>query len=303
MIRDHLIPQHQEFFQKLPFVLAGSTDSAGQPWASLVPGRPGFAFSPDPKHLRVGALPNVSDPLAGNLAIGSPIALLGIELLSRRRNRLNGFVSSLDAQGWTVEAVQSYGNCPQYIQSRDLRYVDPQAGTDESQATSETSRAVKQQCLRAEDASLIARSDTFFIASFNPRKEDGESHGADISHRGGRPGFVRVDGPERLTVPDFIGNFYFNTIGNLQVNPSAGLLFPDFRTGDILMLGTRATVIWEGAEVSAFEGAQRLLRFEIDVSIRIDGLLPFRSEEDPSYARELSRTGTWATCDSATPYS
>ena len=36
----------------------------------------------------------------------------------------------------------------------------------------------------------------------------------DISHRGGRPGFVRVDG-DVLTIPDFRGNRYFNTLSNL----------------------------------------------------------------------------------------
>ena len=68
-------------------------------------------------------------------------------------------------------------------------------------------------------------------------------YGADVSHRCGRPGFVRIDNDSTLTVPDFMGNFFFNTIGNLQVNPRAGLLFPDFSTGNVLMLGTRVSVI------------------------------------------------------------
>jgi len=147
--------------------------------------------------------------------------------------------------------------------------------------------------LSVEDQALIANADTFFIASAKLRKEDGESYGADVSHRGGRPGFVRIDDGRTLTVPDFIGNFFFNTIGNLQVNPRAGLLFLEFSTGSVLMLRTRANVIWEGAEVRAFEGAQRLLRFEIDETIRFNGVLPFRSNGEPSYARELTRTGTW----------
>jgi len=284
-IRDHLIPQHREFFQQLPFVVAGSIDAAGQPWASIVSGTPGFAHSPDHKHLRVDATPHPDDPLATNLALGSPVALLGIELATRRRNRLNGSVSAKDASGWTVAVTQSYGNCPQYIQSRDLHFVDSVSSP----------RAVKSDRLSAADKSLITRADTFFIASSNPHREDGESYGADVSHRGGRPGFVRIDNDSTLTVPDFIGNFFFNTIGNLQVNPRAGLLFADFSTGDALLLGTRASVIWEGDELRSFAGAQRLLRFEIEQTVRLNGVLPFRSDGSVHYAPELARTGAWDT--------
>jgi predicted pyridoxine 5'-phosphate oxidase superfamily flavin-nucleotide-binding protein len=284
-IRDHLIPQYREFFQQLPFLVVGSVDAAGQPWASIVAGTPGFAHSPDIKHLEVEAEPHPEDPLAANLALGSPVALLGIELPTRRRNRLNGTVAAKEARGWTVAVTQSYGNCPQYIQSRDLHCVD----------RAPLSGAVKSDRLSTDDQSLISRADTFFIASSNPHREDGESCGADVSHRGGRPGFVRIDTDLTLTVPDFIGNFFFNTIGNLQVNPRAGLLFPDFASGDVLLLSTRAGVIWEGDEVRSFAGAQRLLRFEVERTVRLAGVLPFRSDGSVHYAPELARTGVWET--------
>src|SRR3546814_14766932 len=67
--------------------------------------------------------------------------------------------------------------------------------------------------------------------------------GADVSHRGGRPGFVRVtedDGRSVLTIPDFSGNQFFNTLGNIAINPRAGLLFVDFATGDLLTLTGRS---------------------------------------------------------------
>ncbi|MBS0420356.1 MAG: pyridoxamine 5'-phosphate oxidase family protein [Proteobacteria bacterium] len=284
-IRDHLIPQHREFFPQLPFVVVGSIDAAGQPWASIVAGSPGFAYSPDPKHLRVEATPHPQDPLAANLALGAPLALLGIELPTRRRNRLNGTVETHDTRGWSVAVTQSYGNCPQYIQSRYLHWVE----------RAPLPRAVKSNRLSDDDVSLITRADTFFIATSNPHREDGESYGADVSHRGGRPGFVRVDNDSTLTAPDFIGNFFFNTIGNLQVNPRAGLLFPDFVSGDVLLLSTRAGVIWEGDEVQSFSGAQRLLRFTVEGTVRLVGALPFRSDGSVGFAPELARTGIWGT--------
>ncbi|WP_239502378.1 pyridoxamine 5'-phosphate oxidase family protein, partial [Stenotrophomonas maltophilia] len=70
---------------------------------------------------------------------------------------------------------------------------------------------------------MVAGADTLFVASSSGADIDAGG-GVDISHRGGRPGFVHVDG-ERLTIPDFSGNRYFNTLGNLLVEPRAALLF------------------------------------------------------------------------------
>ena len=62
------------------------------------------------------------------------------------------------------------------------------------------------------------------------------THGVDVSHRGGKPGFVRIDDDKTLTFPDFSGNYHFNTMGNILLNPLAGLLFIDFEQGDLLYL-------------------------------------------------------------------
>ena len=59
---------------------------------------------------------------------------------------------------------------------------------------------------------LIAASDTFFVAS-RSRPELGVEGGLDMSHRGGRPGFVGVQGGT-LAIPDFRGNRFYNTLGN-----------------------------------------------------------------------------------------
>ena len=45
-----------------------------------------------------------------------------------------------------------------------------------------------------------------------------------MSHRGGLPGFVRItqhgDGPTVLHIPDYRGNQFFNTLGNLAAEPT-----------------------------------------------------------------------------------
>jgi hypothetical protein len=91
---------------------------------------------------------------------------------------------------------------------------------------------------------------------------NGAAYGADISHRGGWPGFVRVDG-DLLTIPDFRGNRYFNTLGNLIAESRASLLFVDFETGDLLQLQGTAQVDWNGVVAQQFAGAERLWRFHV----------------------------------------
>jgi predicted pyridoxine 5'-phosphate oxidase superfamily flavin-nucleotide-binding protein len=128
---------------------------------------------------------------------------------------------------------------------------------------------------------MIESADTFFIATaYRGNIESGERpHGADVSHRGGNPGFVRLGDEHTLTVPDFIGNSYFNTIGNLLLEPRAGLLFIDFAAGDLLYLAADADVVFAGEELRAFAGAERLLRFRVREALRVERSLPLRWSE------------------------
>ena len=64
--------------------------------------------------------PLVGDPLNETLSEGADIGLLGIEFVRRRRNRLNGRIQDVHSGGFRVKVSQSFGNCPQYIQARDL---------------------------------------------------------------------------------------------------------------------------------------------------------------------------------------
>jgi len=125
---------------------------------------------------------------------------------------------------------------------------------------------------------MIRRADTLFIATAYPAApgDDAPAHGVDVSHRGGKPGFVRADDDRTLTIPDFLGNFFFNTLGNIAINPKAGLLFIDFETGDLLYVACDAGIVWDEAEIEAFEGAQRLLRFHVRELRRVEASLPLR---------------------------
>ena len=279
VIRDHMSDQHREFFEQLPTLVVGSVDGVQRPWASILAGWPGFIATPDAQRLRVDGLPAAGDPLREHLHIGATLGLLGIEPSTRRRNRMNGTVMAVDAQGFELNVDQSFGNCPQYIQARAATWTGDARGV----------AAPLGPRLSAPDAALVARADTLFIASAAP------GAGADVSHRGGKPGFVRVeDGSDGtvLTFPDFRGNFFFNTLGNITAHPRAGLLFVDHETGGTLQLTGRATIMASGAEVEAFAGAQRLVRVEVEAGVWTPQALPLRWSA-PEQAPQLAATGHW----------
>jgi ferredoxin-NADP reductase/predicted pyridoxine 5'-phosphate oxidase superfamily flavin-nucleotide-binding protein len=173
-------------------------------------------------------------------------------LNTRRRNRLNGLIRRTSAAAFDVIVEQSYGNCPQHIQLRDLDEVDePRVPPPDP---------VVGNGLTDRDREMVRRADTLFLATYVNR--NGHRKQVDVSHRGGKSGFVRLGDDDILTIPDFAGNLFFNTLGNIIANPSCGMVFVDFDSGDLLHLSGTGTVILESPEIAAFQGAERLLRFE-----------------------------------------
>lgn len=284
-IRNYLTEQHRQFFPQLPFLLIGSIDSEGQPWATLRTGKPGFITAPDSHTLHITGTSLPGDPLE-SLHTGAFIGALGIQLTTRRRNRVNGVIAAADDSGLTVAVSQTFGNCQKYIQSRAPELIEGDCNLPTASAVFDADQ------LSDADQRLIDHADTFFIATANLDARAGAARGADVSHKGGRPGFVRVDDARTLTVPDFVGNSYFNTIGNLTCDPRAGLLFIDFKSGDLLYLAARAEIIWDDPEIEAFAGAQRLLRFHLQAVHRTIKTLQIHWSP-AQYAPELTRTGVW----------
>lgn len=272
-IRRYLPEQHRQFFEQLPFVVLGGIDGNGQPWATLRVGEPGFMSSPDPATLRIAGETLLGDPLAGAWRAGALLGGLGIEPPTRRRNRVNGIVTANDGGVLTVQVRQSFGNCAKYIQSRTPRRI---AADTMSPKPAPQRRAAT---LDAADRALIEQSDTYFIATRSRLDDIGPSQGVDVSHRGGLPGFVRVEDERTFVVPDYRGNQFFNTLGNLVEDSRAGLLFIDFEHGDLLYVAARADIVWDGAALASFPDAQRLVRFHIEEVRRTPAALPFQWSE------------------------
>ncbi|KAA0020946.1 ferredoxin [Salinicola corii] len=256
-IRGYMPEQHRAFFAQLPFVVMAAGDAQGRPWVTLLEGDEGFIESPDARTLAVAAAPGAQDPLASAIAAGVDVGLLGIELATRRRNRLNGVVRAA-GDGLSLEVRQSFGNCPQYIHEREWRRVEATAAPD----------AIVSERLDSGQRARIAAADTFFIGSgFDLNHASGSeprtSRGYDASHRGGEPGFVQVAGDGTLRIPDYAGNNFFNTIGNLIQDPRVGLLFVDFETGGMLQITGRARIDWAPQE-SQDPNAKRWIEVSVE---------------------------------------
>ncbi|UYV17402.1 pyridoxamine 5'-phosphate oxidase family protein [Porphyrobacter sp. ULC335] len=271
VIRDYMPDQHRDFFAQLPFVVLGAVDEAGDAWATLIAGGPGFMRSPDPQILEFAVVPDPRDPAVAGLGDSSAIGLLGIEFHTRRRNRMNGRVHKNGAGQFAVRVEHAFGNCPQFIQPRDCQLV-----RDPARFSAAPARNLDPADPKVRAA--ITAADTFFVASYF---DDVAGRHVDVSHRGGKQGFVRINPDGSLTIPDFAGNLHFNTLGNILVNPHAGLVFPDFETGALLQLTGDAEVVLDSPEISAFDGAERLWTFRPRRAVVREEALPLRFHSQP----------------------
>jgi predicted pyridoxine 5'-phosphate oxidase superfamily flavin-nucleotide-binding protein len=243
----------REFIAEQQLAILASIGRDGRLWASLRSGAPGSVTAIDEQTLRIGGYGHPEDPLADNLTAHDQLGLLIIDLATRSRLRVNGTAILKPDGAILLKTKQIYGNCQKYIQARAI------VGTREPLAPV----VRRSEQLDAPQQSRIAGADTFFIATAHAEV------GADASHRGGLPGFVRIESVNRLIFPDYRGNRMFNTLGNLESNPRAGLLFPDFATGDALQLSGRAAVLWDDPRLAEFPGAQRLVAFDIEKIIQL----------------------------------
>ncbi|HWR14044.1 MAG TPA: pyridoxamine 5'-phosphate oxidase family protein [Terriglobales bacterium] len=273
MYQRYVQPGMVGFLAQQRFAVLATKDAQGRVWASVVAGAPGMIQVPDLRVIRLDAK-LVETRLPVEDVKGNPQAgMLVIDLGRRIRVRINGR-AGVEPDGSVVIGIdQTYGNCSQYIQRRTV-VREAGGGGGEARLSAK---------LGTEQVAMIAKADTFFIASAHPES------GADASHRGGLPGFVKVESETRVIFPDYSGNNMFNTLGNVAVNPSVGLAFFDFETGTTLQLSGRATVDWESERVKQFKGARRVIDVEVEavketpeatsLRYRFEAYSPFLTQE------------------------
>ncbi|MBJ8347587.1 pyridoxamine 5'-phosphate oxidase family protein [Antrihabitans sp. YC2-6] len=251
-------PVAADFLAQQTMVVLGAAARDGSMWASLLAGPAGFVTAIDDRTVAIDRLPAETDPLAGLFDSEHDIGMIAIDLATRRRMRINGLAHRSDDR-LIVRTEQVYANCPKYIQIREPA-VELHG----------TRQAHHGPALTSVQRELIAAADTFFIATH------ADGAGADVSHRGGNPGFVSVEGERRLSWPDYSGNLMYMTLGNLELDPHCGLLFVDWGNGSALHLTGRAYVDWEPDRAANVPGAQRMVDFDVEQVWQVDGAVPWR---------------------------
>ncbi|WNV11768.1 pyridoxamine 5'-phosphate oxidase family protein [Tardiphaga sp. 709] len=252
VVRDHLTGQHREFFAGLRYLVLGAVDGQGLPWSTLREGSVGFIRVENERTLHIEADERLLDPAQSGLSNGNAVAALGIQLDTGRRNRANGWIVESSRNGFDIGIEHSFGNCAKHIRLRD--HLPLQAGSPPVNERAEFFRA-----LEGRHIAMIGRADTFFVASYCERKDGARQ--VDVSHRGGCPGFIDVSRNGWLTIPDYAGNNFFNTLGNVLVTGKAGLTFPSFENGTLLQMTGDAEVNLNSGSSIRSRGAERTWRF------------------------------------------
>ncbi|MGV9454807.1 pyridoxamine 5'-phosphate oxidase family protein [Streptomyces sp. NPDC003635] len=245
-IGEGIKPVAAAFLELQPLLVIGAADPAtGGVWAAPLAGEPGFVRATGPRQISVasGGDPAPASPLAAATAAeGTPVGTIALDPRTRRRMRLNGRLRPT-VRGFAIEADRVFANCPKYLQRREAYEFLPDRVPGEARSGAE---------LTPEQERFIAAADTFFLASVH-------EGGADASHRGGNPAFVRVDSPRELSWRDYPGNSMFLSLGNLAADPRAGLLFLDWTSGTALQLTGEARTEFAGDG----ERRVRFMAFEV----------------------------------------
>ena len=236
-IGDEIMPGALKFVAEQRLAAVASIDPGGDVWASLLFGESGFLSPPDARHVEIDLAKvhvDAGDPLWSNLHGDPRIGMLLIEFETRRRLRINGRAAWARPDLLRLTVEEAYPNCPQYIRRRH-----PHVATRGAQALPADGDRTGI-ALRPDHVCRISAAETLFVASAHATR------GADVSHRGGTPGFVSVLDDRTLRVPDYAGNGMFNTLGNLALDPRAGIVVPDFEGGRTLQLVGQAVIRWDG---------------------------------------------------------
>ena len=235
-------------------VIAAVTAEAegGRLWTRILFGKPGFARSDNARRLLLDkALMASDDGLFAALHTGAPVGAIVIDLMTRRRLRINGTVSKLDSEHLEIAVRESFGNCPKYITKRNV--------TVDGEPADPSSATPQQSALDASALSSVKAADLLFVGSIHRER------GADASHRGGKPGFVHLVDPTTLRIPDYDGNSMFQTFGNFHEDARAAIAIPDFARNSVLHLSGYSRLSFdEPTDVASTGGTRRWWAFTIE---------------------------------------
>jgi hypothetical protein len=152
---------------------------------------------------------------------------LALNLAMARRARINGRLTREDG-ALRLEAAEAFTNCRKYIAPsvplETARHFGPVSWTRVDVSDAGLGR-------------VVAQAETSFLASVSP---DGT---IDVSHRGGPPGFLRLDArASALEWDEFVGDGMLKSAGNVRATGRFSLLVPDLTSGDAFELSGSASI-------------------------------------------------------------
>ena len=245
-----LHPREAEFVEQRTFAAATTIDRDGRPWSSPLFGSsesPLFAVQ-DPITISVGSQQAPGDPMITNIEDTSELGVLFFDPSYRRRIKSIGHATVVD-DAVTYVLDRSFGICNKYIYKRD------HVAAEMVSTASEPLTVTPDLKLDDESIAQLATADTAFLASYH------EVNGADPTHRGGPAGFVTVVDDRTLSMPDYMGNGMFNTLGNLRIDNRIGFMTVDFASGRTIHVTGRGAVRPSPANDAMSE---RTLTIEVD---------------------------------------
>ena len=269
-IHDEMTRQHADYYRRLQYFPLGVTDERGRPWATILGNPETSAVSA--ALLKVVARVHPGDPFVRAVGASLPgprlFAGVGIDFTMRSRIKIAGSVDAATLDGetltLTLRANEHMGNCPKYITVRELRSV---RRTPQTTALGGT--------LSTEARTLLAQASTIFIATRHS-DEDPRASDMGMNHRGGPKGFVRYFEDERgahLVLPDYSGNRFYQSLGNVETDPVMGVAVPDFASGALLQVTGRAHNLFDDEASRVMPGASLVTVITIEEAFLTSGAL------------------------------
>ncbi|KAH6915723.1 oxidoreductase FAD/NAD(P)-binding protein [Coprinopsis sp. MPI-PUGE-AT-0042] len=263
-----IMTEQQRIFHtsNLHFLPVVTLDKLGRPWGSILAsgdgeigwvksGAPGKSeLEMKPKLWKGDPLWDTIDPFTEDESDRKAVlfAGIGVEVSTRRRNKMAGKIKAFkrDENGQVTLAAHVYestGNCPKYI---TIHSVEPHPDTNPVLVYDKPDMGFLER-LPSDIVDFIQSADTIWLGSYYQSSSPSHTSHLGVNHRGGRTGWVRIkpsDG-RTLVVPDWSGNRFMSTLGNIEVTPVASVTIVDLKTGDVLYLtGDAKNLVGEEAE-------------------------------------------------------
>lgn len=266
-------------YQRLAFLALASED--GYPICAALAADRGFLDAPAPDCVEL-RWANVRDrSLEREMTAGCPISLMMmLDLPAGGRLRLNGGVESAQSGVTRIRIAQVFTNGSRFLHDRRVAAREYAAAVTQMQPV--------REALAPDMEDLLRRADTLIVATRHPALEPAGKQGLDVSHRGGLPGFVDVPDAKTLLWPEYSGNGFFNTAGNLMLDARCCLLAMAGSDRALRVRG-RAELLWKDPTLKASVGAERGIRLRVEqaefVPNELDAVAPLEY-----YAPDLAGT-------------